>query len=99
MIGIIKESLGNCKNYCVGGYKMEKRNVFSVIKNLVVVIAVLVVVKGAFDNSLNIKVLFLFASLMFFLSVAEKYFSNRKDWIFIVDSMLAIGFLVAFFLF
>ena len=78
--------------------KIEKGKAFSIIKIVIAMIAIFLVVAGIFNNSLNIKILFLLASLTFFLTLIETYFSKGKDGNFIVDTMLAIGFLLAFFL-
>ncbi|GAE37594.1 hypothetical protein [Halalkalibacter akibai] len=79
--------------------KIEMRKAFSIIKIVIAMIAIYLVVAGVYNNSLNINILFLLAFFTFFLTLIETYFSKRKDGNFIVDTMLAIGFLLAFFLF
>ncbi|MFC0562351.1 hypothetical protein [Halalkalibacter alkalisediminis] len=78
--------------------KNEKGKIFSVIKVVIAMIAIFTVVIGLFNNSLNIRILFLLASFSFCLPLIDPYFSKRKDGDFIANSLLAIGFLLAFFL-
>ncbi|WP_332694376.1 hypothetical protein [Halalkalibacter lacteus] len=76
----------------------EKGKTFFVIKIVTAIISILIVMVGVFNNSLNVNILFLLAGFIFSLSVIETYFLKGKDGNFIADTILAIGFLLAFFL-
>ena len=79
--------------------EIAMRKAFSIIKIVIAIIATFFVVAGVYNNSLNINVLFLLAFCTFLLTLIETYFSKGTDVSFIVDTMLAIAFLLAFFLF
>jgi uncharacterized membrane protein YiaA len=78
--------------------KNETIKAFSIIKTVIAMIAIFIVTIGLFNNNLNIRILFLLASFTFCLNLFNTYFPKRKDGDFIADSLLAIGFLIAFFL-
>lgn len=70
----------------------EKGKTFSVIKIVIAIISILIVIVGVFNNSLNVNILFLLASLTFFVSVIENYYLNGKSGGFMADMMFAIIF-------
>lgn len=71
---------------------------FSVIKFVIAIISILIVIVGVLNKSINVNILFLFASLTFSVTVAENYYLNGKHSRANADMLFAIIFLIAFFL-
>ncbi|MFJ5718313.1 hypothetical protein [Neobacillus sp. NPDC093127] len=80
------------------GISRQRIKAFSVMKVFLALIAILVILIGLINSGLQIYLLFLVASFTFVLSATESYILKRWDPNFNVDVILAISFLVAYFL-
>lgn len=81
---------------------MEKQSsnasIFSKIKLIIVISAIMLVVVGTFYTDLNINIIFLLASIIFLVSVLESYYLNSKDNNLFIDWTLALSFFYAYFI-